>query len=227
MKKITKRMQLIHKKINKTQLYSIDHALQLLIKTSSVKFIESVDLAINLGIDPKKSEQNIKSTVVLPHGIGRMIKIAVFTQGKNAEIAKKLGATVVGMDDLVENIKKNGIDFNLAIASLDAIDTVSKLGSILGPRGLMPNSKLGTLTNDIETAIKNAQYGQIFLKNDKNGVLHTTIGKINFTLSHLIDNFHACLEKIKKLKPSQSKGIFIKKITLSTTMGSSISLTVN
>ncbi|CAL4318105.1 50S ribosomal protein L1 [Buchnera aphidicola (Eriosoma grossulariae)] len=222
MKKPTKRMQLIHKIINIKKKYNIDDGIKILKEIPSVKFIESVDIAVNLGIDPKKTDQNVRGSIVLPHGIGRLIRVAVFTQGDNIKIAKKAGADFIGMNDLCEQIKKNGINFDVVIASPDAITTVSKIGSILGPRGLMPNLKLGTITEDLKNAINNAKSGQIRFRNDKYGILHTTIGKINFTAQNLKNNFITFLEKLKKLKPNQSKGLFIKKIILSTTMGVSI-----
>ncbi|CAL4318040.1 50S ribosomal protein L1 [Buchnera aphidicola (Eriosoma lanigerum)] len=224
MKKITKRMKYIKNQINIKKIYNIDEAITLLKNVSSTKFIESVDIAVNLGIDPKKSDQNIRGSVVLPHGTGNVVRVAVFTQGDNINKAKQAGAELVGMNDLAEKIKSNGINFDVVIASPDAITVVSKLGSLLGPKGLMPNLKLGTVTEDISTAVHNAKSGQIRFRNDKNGILHTTIGKVNFSLLHLKNNFFIFLETLKKLKPSQSKGIFIKKIFLSTTMGGSINI---
>ncbi|QCI16883.1 50S ribosomal protein L1 [Buchnera aphidicola (Aphis helianthi)] len=225
MVKITKRMNTIKKDINVEKSYDIDKIITLLKNSSKVNFIESIDIAINLGINPKKSDQNIRGTTILPHGIGRVIKVAVFTQGKNIEIAKNAGAEYIGMEDLAEKIKKEGIIFNTVIASPDAMKIVTQLGHILGPRGLMPNPKLGTVTTNIDEAIKNAKTGQICYRNDKNGIIHATIGRINFKKDQIKDNFNTFLESIKKAKPPQSKGIYIKKIVLSSTMG--IGLTID
>lgn len=219
MNKINKRMKKIKKNINFAKLYYIDEIITLLKKSSTVNFNESIDVAINLGINPKKSDQNIRGSTVLPNGIGRSIKVAVFTQGENAKIAKKEGAEFIGMEDLSEQIKKEGIKFHTAIASPDAMQIVTKLGQILGPRGLMPNPKLGTVTTNIAEAIKNAKTGQVCYRNDKNGIIHATIGRINFTSNQIKENFNVFLESIKKAKPPQSKGIYIKKIVLSSTMG--------
>lgn len=225
MKKISKRIKNMRKNINFEKVYKIDELIVLLKQSSKVKFNESIDIAINLGINAKKSEQNIRGSTVLPNGIGRSIRVAVFTQGDNVKIARDAGAELVGMEDLAEKIKKEGIDFNVVIASPDAMKIVTKLGQILGPRGLMPNPKLGTVTTNIREAIKNAKTGQVRYRNDKNGVIHATIGRINFDENHIKENFHTFLESIKKSKPPQSKGIYIKKIVLSTTMG--IGLTVD
>jgi large subunit ribosomal protein L1 len=219
MSKITKRMKSIKKNIDFKKFYHIDELISILKETSSVKFNESIDISINLGINSKKSDQNIRGSTVLPNGIGRSVRVAVFTQGDNVEIAKNAGAELIGMDDLVEKIKKEGINFNIAIASPDAMKSVTQLGQILGPRGLMPNPKLGTVTENIAQAIKNAKTGQVRYRNDKNGIIHATIGKINFDQNYIKENFNVFLESIKKSKPPHSKGIYIKKIVLSTTMG--------
>ncbi|WP_343154288.1 50S ribosomal protein L1 [Buchnera aphidicola] len=222
--KIFKRIKKIKKNIDLTKLYNIDESIKLLKNSSKVNFIESIDIAINLGINPKKSDQNIRGTTILPHGVGRTIKVAVFTQGENIEIAKKSGAEYVGMEDLSEKIKKEGIIFDAVIASPDAMKIVTQLGHILGPRGLMPNPKLGTVSTNISEAVKNAKTGQIFYRNDKNGIIHATIGRINFHENQIKDNFNTFLESIKKVKPPQSKGIYIKKIVLSSTMGVGLTL---
>lgn len=219
MSKIAKRIKKIKENINFEKLYHIDELIHLLKNSSKVNFTESVDIAINLGVNPKKSDQNIRGSIILPNGIGRFVRVAVFTQGDNIEIAKNAGAELIGMEDLVEKIKKEGINFNIAIASPDAMKIVTQLGHILGPRGLMPNPKLGTVTKNISEAIKNAKTGQICYRNDKNGIIHATIGRINFQKDHIKENFNVFLESIKKAKPPQSKGIYIKKIVLSTTMG--------
>ncbi|QCI20202.1 50S ribosomal protein L1 [Buchnera aphidicola (Brachycaudus cardui)] len=219
MTKITKRIKNIKNNINLQQSYNIDELIVLLKQSSKVKFDESIDIAINLGINSKKSDQNIRGSTVLPNGLGRSIRVAVFTQGDNIEIAKKAGAELVGMEDLAEKIKKEGVNFNVVIASPDAMKVVTQLGQILGPRGLMPNPKLGTITSNIGEAIKNAKTGQVRYRNDKYGIVHSTLGRISFDKNHIKENFNVFLESIKKSKPPQSKGIYIKKIVLSTTMG--------
>ncbi|WAI11814.1 MAG: 50S ribosomal protein L1 [Buchnera aphidicola (Macrosiphum albifrons)] len=224
MNKTAKRIKNIKKNINFEKLYHIDDLINLLKKLSKVKFNESIDIAINLGIDSKKSDQNIRGSIVLPNGIGRFIRVAVFTQGNNVEIAKNAGAELIGMEDLAEKIKKEGINFDVVIASPDAMKVVTQLGQILGPRNLMPNPKLGTVTTNIAEAIKNAKTGQVRYRNDKNGIIHATIGRINFNKNQIKENFNIFLEAIKKSKPPQSKGIYIKKIVLSTTMGIGLTL---
>ncbi|QNS01791.1 MAG: 50S ribosomal protein L1 [Buchnera aphidicola (Pentalonia nigronervosa)] len=225
MKKITKRMKNIKKNIDLKKKYHLDELITLLQNTSTTNFIESVDIAINLGINTKKTDQNIRGFSILPYGLGRTIKVAVFTQGNNVKIAQNAGAELVGMEDLIDIIKKEGINFNVAIASPDAMKIVTKIGHILGPRGLMPNPKLGTVTKNIAESIKNVKTGQIRYQNDKNGIIHATIGRINFKKNHIKENFITLISSIKKSKPPQSKGIYIKKIVLSTTMG--IGLTVD
>ncbi|ADP65867.1 50S ribosomal protein L1 [Buchnera aphidicola] len=219
MNKKTKRMKKIKEHINFEKLHHIDETIDLLKKSSTVKFNESIDIAINLGINSKKSDQNIRSSIVLPNGIGRSIRVAVFTQGDNIAIAKDAGAELIGMEDLSEKIKKEGVDFDVVIATPDAMKIVTQLGQILGPRNLMPNTKLGTITTNIAEAIKNAKTGQVRYRNDKNGIIHATIGRINFHKNEIKENLNVFLESIKKAKPPQSKGIYIKKIVLSTTMG--------
>ncbi|MCU4137166.1 50S ribosomal protein L1 [Buchnera aphidicola (Sitobion miscanthi)] len=219
MSTITKRMKHIKNNIDFKKFYHIDEIINLLKKSSQVKFNESIDIAINLGINPKKSDQNIRGSVVLPNGVGRIVRVAVFTQGNNVEIAKNAGAEFIGMEDLSEKIKKEGVNFDIVIASPDAMKVVTQLGQILGPRNLMPNPKLGTITTNIAEAIKNAKTGQVRYRNDKNGIIHATIGRINFNIKHIKENLNIFLESIKKSKPPQSKGTYIKKIVLSTTMG--------
>ncbi|QCI24156.1 50S ribosomal protein L1 [Buchnera aphidicola (Muscaphis stroyani)] len=219
MKKLTKRRKKTKKLIDLKKLYSIDESIKLLKKSSVVRFIESIDVSINLGIDPKKSDQNIRDSIILPHGVGRFTRVAVFTQGENVQIAKNAGAELVGMEELCEKINIEGVNFEAAIASSDAMKTVMKLGHILGPRGLMPSLKSGTVTNNISEAVKNAKNGQIHYRNDKNGIVHSTIGRINFDENKIKENFNCFVSSIKKSKPPKSKGIYIKKIVLSTTMG--------
>ena len=218
-KKITKYMKNIKENINLEKLYPIDELISVLKQSSRVKFNESIDIAINLGINSKKSEQNIRGSTILPNGIGRAIRVAVFTQGDNVKAAQNAGAELIGMEDLAEKIKKEGINFDTVIASPDAMKIVMKLGQILGPRGLLPNPKLGTVTTNISKAIKNAKTGQVRYRNDKNGIIHATIGRINFDQNHIKENLKVFLESIKKAKPPQSKGTYVKKIVLSTTMG--------
>lgn len=220
--KITKKKQILTKKINLNQEYNIKQAIKILKKYQTNNFIESIDISMNLGIDPKKTEQTIRGATILPHGLGKNIKIAVFTQGKNIEIAKKHGANIAGGLDIVPILKNKKHGFDIVIASPDTMHIVSTLGPILGPRGLMPNLKTGTITENIETAVKNAKKGNIRYKNDKNGIIHATIGKINFTNDQIHENLKTLITEIKKLKPKNSKGNFIKKLVLSTTMGCGI-----
>ncbi|BBI01049.1 50S ribosomal protein L1 [Buchnera aphidicola (Nipponaphis monzeni)] len=224
MKKISKRLQHIKKNINNKNYYTIDEAINVLKKYATAKFNESIDVAIQLGINPKKTEQNIRNSTILPHGIGRTIKIAVFTQGLNVEIAKQSGADFVGLENLLNDIKNKKIKFDIVMATPDAMSTVGKLGAVLGPKGLMPNPKIGTVTDNISKAIKNAKNGQIFYRTDKSGIIHVSIGKINFERYKIKENLYILLSSIKKNKSSQCKGTFFKKIILSTTMGLPISI---
>ncbi|MGD8936964.1 MAG: 50S ribosomal protein L1, partial [Thiogranum sp.] len=191
----------------------------LLSELSTVKFKESVDVSVNLGVDPRKSDQVVRSSTVLPHGTGKTVRVAVFTQGANADAAKEAGADIVGMDDLADEVKKGNMDFDVVIASPDAMRVVGQLGQILGPRGLMPNPKVGTVTPDVVTAVKNAKAGQVRYRTDKAGIIHCTIGKADFNVEQLRENLQALLTDLNKLKPSAAKGVYMKKITVSTTMG--------
>ncbi|CAJ0992353.1 50S ribosomal protein L1 [Pantoea sp. Nvir] len=222
MANLTKRMHRIRDRVDARKQYEINKAVVLLKELATAKFVESVDVAVNLGIDARKSDQNVRGAIVLPHGIGRLVRIVVFTQGANAEAAKAAGANLVGMDDLAEQIKKGEINFDIVIASPDAMHVVGQLGKILGPRGLMPNPKFGTVTPNVAEAVKNAQSGQIRYRNDKNGIIHATIGKVDFSDDKLKENLECLLVALKKAKPTQSKGVYIKKISLSTTMGAGI-----
>lgn len=223
MKKISKRMSELQNYINSSVQYSVLDGLKLLQTSKRVKFIESVDVAINLGIDARKSEQNVRGNVILPYGSGRKVRIAVFAQGDNIKLAQLEGADLVGLEDLCDFIKKEGCkSFDVIIASPDVMHVVSKLGSILGPRGLMPNPKLGTVSQNIVETVKNIKLGQISYKNDKNGVIHSVIGRINFNINHLQENLEVLIKSIKQVKPVQCKGTYIKKIFVSTTMGKSI-----
>ncbi len=219
MAKLTKRMKAVHEKVDATKEYGINEAVALLKELATAKFAESVDVAINLGIDARKSDQNVRGATVLPNGTGKDVRVAVFTQGANVEAAKEAGADIVGMDDLAELVKKGEMDFDVVVASPDAMRVVGQLGQILGPRGLMPNPKTGTVTPDVATAVKNAKSGQVQYRNDKNGIIHASIGKIAFEANQIEENLNSLLEALKKAKPSSAKGSFIKKVSLSTTMG--------
>ncbi|XAV88088.1 MAG: 50S ribosomal protein L1 [Candidatus Symbiodolus clandestinus] len=224
MAKLSKRLQLISSKVDSQKRYDIKDGLALLKTVASAKFVESVDVAVNLGIDARKSDQNVRGAVLLPNGTGKTVRIAVFTQGANSEAAKQAGADQVGMEDLAEQIKKGMINFDVVIASPDAMRIVGQLGQILGPRGLMPNPKVGTVTANVAEAVRNAKAGQVRYRNDKSGIIHTTIGKVNFTVEQLQENLEALLAALKKLKPTTAKGIYIKKVSLSTTMGAGIAI---
>lgn len=219
MAKISKRAQAISAKIQSGKQYAIADAVALLKELSTVKFNETVDVSVNLGIDARKSDQSVRGATTLPHGSGKAVRVAVFTQGAAAEAAKAAGAEFVGMDELAEQIKGGLMDFDVVIASPDAMRVVGALGQVLGPRGLMPNPKTGTVTPDVVTAVKNAKAGQVRFRADKNGIIHGGIGKIGFDANALKENLEAVINDLKKAKPSTAKGIYLKKITLSTTMG--------
>jgi large subunit ribosomal protein L1 len=224
MAKLTKRMRVIRDKVDGMKSYDINEAVALLKELATAKFIESVDVAVNLGIDPRKSDQNVRGATVLPHGTGRDVRVAVFTQGANAEAAKAAGAELVGMEELAEQIKAGEMNFDVVIASPDAMRVVGMLGQILGPRGLMPNPKTGTVTPNVAEAVKNAKAGQVRYRNDKNGIIHTTIGKVDFTTEQLKENLEALVSALKKAKPAVAKGVFVKKISISTTMGAGVAV---
>jgi large subunit ribosomal protein L1 len=224
MAKLSKRARLIREKVDVLKEYDISEALALLKEFATAKFRESVDVAINLGIDARKSDQNVRGATVLPNGTGRDVRVAVFTQGANAEKATAAGADVVGMDDLAEQVKAGNMHFDVVIATPDAMRVVGQLGQILGPRGLMPNPKVGTVTPDVTTAVNNAKAGQIRYRNDKNGIIHTTIGKADFDDAKLQQNLESLLEALKKAKPANAKGQYIKKISVSTTMGAGVTV---
>ena len=224
MAKLNKRMRNIREKVDVTKQYDINEALSLLKELATAKFVESVDVAVNLGIDARKSDQNVRGATVLPHGTGRSVRVAVFAQGANAEAAKAAGAELVGMDDLADKIKAGEMDFDVVIASPDAMRVVGQLGQILGPRGLMPNPKVGTVTPNVAEAVNNAKAGQVRYRNDKNGIIHTTIGKVDFESNQLKENLESLLIALKKAKPASAKGIFIKKVSLSTTMGAGVAV---
>ena len=215
----TKRNRAIREKIEPGKQYAIDEALGLLKELSKVKFTESVDVAVRLGVDPRKSDQVVRGSTVLPHGTGKDVRVAVFAQGENAEKAQAAGADIVGFDDLAESIKGGTIDFDVCIATPDAMRVVGKLGQVLGPRGLMPNPKVGTVTTDVEQAVNNAKAGQVQFRTDKGGIVHTTIGKADFDIDALKGNLRALVQELVKAKPAASKGQYLRKIAVSTTMG--------
>lgn len=224
MAKLSKRAKVIREKVDANKAYSLEEAVALLAELSTVKFNESVDVAINLGVDPRKSDQVVRGATVMPNGTGKDVRVAVFTQGANADAAKEAGADIVGMEDLAEQVKKGVMDFDVVIASPDAMRVVGQLGQILGPRGLMPNPKVGTVTPDVATAVKNAKAGQVRFRTDKNGIIHTTLGKVTFDAASVQGNLEALVADLKELKPSSSKGIYFKKVTLSTTMGPGLTI---
>jgi large subunit ribosomal protein L1 len=224
MAKLSKRVRVFKGKVDPQKAYSLTDAVNLLKELSTVKFNESVEVAVNLGIDARKSDQAVRGATTLPFGTGSVVRVAVFTQGESAEKAKAAGADLVGMEDLAEQIKGGMMDFDVVIASPDAMRVVGQLGQVLGPRGLMPNPKTGTVTPDVETAVKNAKAGQVRYRTDKNGIIHGGIGKINFELDAIKGNLEALLADLRKAKPTSAKGIYLKKISLSTTMGPGITI---
>jgi large subunit ribosomal protein L1 len=219
-----KRLRAIREKIEPGKNYSIDEALELLKSSSKVKFTESVDVAIRLGVDPRKSDQVVRGALVLPNGTGKSVRVAVFAQGENADKATEAGADIVGFEDLAETIKGGQIDFDVCIASPDAMRVVGRLGTILGPRGLMPNPKVGTVTTDVETAVKNAKAGQVQFRTDKAGIIHSTIGKADFDTDRLKGNLTALINELMKIKPPAAKGQYLKKVAVSTTMGPGVTV---
>ena len=222
MAKLTKRAKAIAEKIEVGKQYSVDEAVNLLTEISTVKFKESIDVSVNLGVDPRKSDQVVRGSTVLPNGTGKDVRVAVFAQGANAEAATAAGADVVGFDDLAAQVKGGDLNFDVVIATPDAMRVVGQLGQILGPRGLMPNPKVGTVTPDVTTAVKNAKAGQVRFRTDKNGIIHGSLGKVGFDTAAVKQNLEALVADLKKLKPASSKGVYLKKMTLSTTMGPGI-----
>ena len=219
MARVSKRVKAYREKVEPGKFYDVKEALKLLKDCSKTKFDESVEVAINLGIDPRKSDQAVRGSTVLPRGTGKSVKVAVFAQGEQAKEALATGADYVGMDDLAEKIQKGLMDFDVVISTPDAMPIIGKLGKVLGPRGLMPNPKSGTVTKDVKQAVINAKAGQVRYKTDKNGIIHCAIGKVSFEETALMDNLNALLNDLAKVKPSSSKGIYMKKVCLSTTMG--------
>ncbi|MBC8209502.1 MAG: 50S ribosomal protein L1 [Gammaproteobacteria bacterium] len=224
MAKISKRMKKIVEKVDPVRQYTINDALGLLKELSLAKFDESVDAAINLGVDPRKSDQNVRGSSVLPNGTGKSVRVAVFTQGVNAEKAKEAGADVVGMQDLADSMRGGDIAYDVVIASPDAMGIVGQLGQLLGPRGLMPNPKVGTVSPDVAGAVRNAKAGQVRYRTDKGGIIHCSIGKSSFEVDKLRENLEHLLIDLKKAKPSSAKGVYLRKISVSTTMGTGIAV---
>ncbi|MEM9304626.1 MAG: 50S ribosomal protein L1 [Pseudomonadota bacterium] len=222
MARLSKRLRAIQEQIEPGKAYSVEEALDLLKQTSKVKFKESVDVAVILGVDPRKSDQVVRGSTVLPNGTGKSARVAVFTQGENADKATAAGADVVGMDDLAEQMQGGDLNFDVVIATPDAMRVVGKLGRVLGPRGLMPNPKVGTVSADVETAVKNAKAGQVSFRTDKAGIIHATIGKVDFEVAALKENLEALIGDLNKAKPAAAKGQYMRKVSLSTTMGPGI-----
>lgn len=216
---LSKRTRAIREKLTPGKMYALKDALNLLKTLPTAKFRESIDVCINLGIDPRKSDQAIRGSVILPNGTGREVKVAVFTSAANAETAKKAGADIVGLEDLAEKVKAGEINFDVVIATPDAMRVVGQLGQLLGPRGLMPNPKDGTVTTDVAGAVKNAKAGQVRYRTDKGGIIHCAIGKLDFSVDDLAQNLDAVIAALKKAKPSSAKGVYFKKVTISSTMG--------
>ena len=222
MANVGKRMRAIQEKIQPGKSYPIDDALGLIKDCASAKFLESVDVAVNLGVDPRKSDQVVRGATVLPNGTGKTVRVAVFAQGANAEAAKEAGADIVGFEDLAEQVKAGQMNFDVVIASPDAMRVVGQLGPILGPRGLMPNPKVGTVTPDVAGAVRNAKGGQVRYRTDKTGIIHCSIGKSNFEVQALRENLQSLLADLQKVKPVTAKGIYVKRVTVSSTMGPGI-----
>ena len=224
MAKMSKRNKAISEKVEKDKVYPIEEALGLLKELSTVKFAESVDISVNLGVDPKKSDQVVRGATVLPNGTGKEVRVAVFTDGENATAAKDAGADVVGMDDLADEVKKGNMDFDVVIASPDAMRVVGQLGQILGPRGLMPNPKVGTVTPNVAEAVKNAKSGQVRYRVDKAGIVHCSVGTVKFDVPQLKENIDGLVADLIKAKPTAAKGVYLKKISVSTTMGPGLAI---
>jgi len=219
MAKVSKRMQALRQKVDRNRLYALDEALALAKETAQAKFDESVDMAINLGVDPRKSDQVVRGAVVLPAGTGKKVRVAVFAQGAKAEEARAAGADFVGFEDLADQVKAGQLDFDVVIATPDSMRLVGQLGQILGPRGLMPNPKVGTVTMDIATAVKNAKAGQVQFRTDKNGIIHASIGRASFPVEALKQNAVALIDALQRAKPQAAKGTYFKKMAVSSTMG--------
>lgn len=219
MAKLSKKAKLISEKLDNSKSYTIAEAVELLNEFSSKKFKESIDVSVNLGVDPRKSDQVVRGSTLLPHGTGKTVRVAVFAQGENANKAKEAGADIVGFDDLAESIQAGNMDFDVVIATPDAMRVVGKLGQVLGPRGLMPNPKVGTVTPDVAGAVKNAKAGQVRYRTDKKGIIHGGIGKIGFDAAAIQGNLEALISDLKRAKPASAKGVYVQKVVLSSTMG--------
>ena len=222
MAKLSKKAKLAREKVNRDVAQPIDDALALVKELATAKFVESVDISVNLGVDPKKSDQAVRGSTVLPNGTGKTVRVAVFAQGENADKAKEAGADIVGFEDLADTIKGGTIDFDVLIATPDAMRLIGQLGKILGPRGLMPNPKVGTVTPDVAGAVKNAKSGQVAYRTDKAGIIHCTVGRADFEVEALKENISALLADLNKAKPSSAKGVYMKKLSVSSTMGPGI-----
>lgn len=227
MSKVSKKQKKILELMKQNHLYPASEAINLLKQFASSKFRESVDISVNLGIDARKSDQVVRSSTNLPKGTGKVVRVAVFAQGDNATKAKDAGADIVGFEDLADKIKSGSMDFDVVIATPDAMRIVGQLGQILGPRGLMPNPKVGTVTTNVESAVKDAKSGQVRYRTDKNGIIHCTVGKVDFQADDIIENIVALINDLKKAKPTSSKGQYLKKISLSTTMGPGIAIDIS
>ena len=224
MASLSKRKKLAREKVDAATFYQVDEALTLVKELATSKFPESVDISVNLGVDPKKSDQVVRGSTVLPNGTGKTVRVAVFAQGENADKAKSAGADIVGFEDLAETVKGGEMNFDVVIATPDAMRVVGTLGQILGPRGLMPNPKVGTVTADVETAVKNAKAGQVRYRTDKAGIIHCPIGRVDFEVPALKENLVALLTDLTKAKPAASKGAYLMRLTVSSTMGPGISI---
>ena len=224
MSKLTKKQKILQEKLDPEKVYSIDEAMEIMHSVKSDKFDESVDISIKLGVDPNKSDQNVRGAVTLPNSLGKEVKVAVFADGDHASQAEKAGADFIGMDDLAEKFQKEEISVDVVISSNAAMKVVGKLGQVLGPKGLMPNPKTGTVSDDVETAIKNVKAGQVRFRTDKNGIIHGSIGKVSFDADKITANASALLEELKKLKPASAKGVYIGNIAISSTMGPGIKI---
>ncbi|KZE32523.1 LSU ribosomal protein L1P [Crenobacter luteus] len=227
MAKLSKRLQALKGGVDRNKLYPVDEAIALVKSAATAKFDESIDIAVNLGVDPRKSDQVVRGSVVLPRGTGKSVRVAVFAQGANAEAAKAAGAEVVGFDDLAEQVKAGQLDFDVVIASPDAMRVVGQLGQILGPRGLMPNPKVGTVTPNVAEAVKNAKAGQVQYRTDKSGIVHATIGRASFEADALRENLNALVDALVKAKPAAAKGQYLRKVAVSSTMGVGVRIDTN
>jgi large subunit ribosomal protein L1 len=224
MAKLSKRRRAIAERVDPTKAYPIDEAVTLLTELAKTKFSESIDVSVNLGVDPKKSDQVVRGATTLPHGSGKDVRVAVFAQGEFAEKALAAGADIVGFEDLADQVKAGELNFDIVIATPDAMRVVGQLGKVLGPRGLMPNPKTGTVTPDVEQAVKNAKAGQVQFRTDRSGIVHGSVGKVGFEAKAIKENLEALINDLRKAKPASAKGIYLKKVTLSTTMGPGLSI---